>query len=364
MTDRIENRTLAGQLIINPVGVGCWAIGGPDTNLGLPMGWSTADDSQSLRGLERAFELGANLLDTADVYGHGHSERIIGRFLRTVPRDQVVISSKGGYFAGTAEHAYKPSHMARQLATTLENLGTDRLDVYFLHNSEFGPGDVYLDEALEQMRDFQRQGLIKTIGMRGPHRFATERLTVPKEQRGDKHARFRELFERIRPDYLAVRYNALTPPAPAGRDDIFAFAAAHGCSVLVNKPLSQGLLTGKYDPAAPPVFGDGDHRRRKAWFTPRALRTIQQGMEPLRERFGTERGDLVRVAIRYCLQRADNAAVLVGFTTPQQVEQNYQCLGEPLSEADMVFIRETSGALQKSLDASGEVFLDELETPQ
>lgn len=362
-TSTLPYRTLTGGLTVHPIGIGCWPIGGPDSNLGLPMGWSTADDAASLRGLEAAYELGANLFDTADVYGHGRSERIIGRFLRTVPRRTVVLSTKVGYFAGTAEHPYQPSHMRRQLETSLENLGTDHIEIYFLHNANFGVDDRYLDGAIEQMRNFQQKGLVRCVGMRGPHRFATDRLTVPKDQREDKHARFRYLFERIEPGYLAVRYNALTPP-PQGRPDIFAFAAEHGASVLINKPLAQGLLTGKYDPAHPPAFGAGDIRLRKAWFTPQALRIIDRGLEPWRERFGSHREDLVRAALHYCVQHAENAAVLVGFTTPEQVRENLAAVGEPLSLEDIAFIRETAGQLQRELDAAGEVFLDETETPR
>lgn len=361
-TSSLPYRTLTGGLAVHPIGVGCWAIGGPDSNLGLPMGWSTADDSASLRGLEAAYGLGANLFDTADVYGHGHSERIIGRFLRSVRRESVVLSTKVGYFAGTAEHAYRPSHMRRQLETSLENLGTDRIDIYFLHNANFGPDDRYLDGAVEQMRAFQEQGLIRCIGMRGPHRFATERLTVPKEQREDKHSRFQYLFDRIQPGYLAVRHNALTPPPPNGRPDIFAFAAERDASVLINKPLVQGLLTGKYSSEHPPVFGAGDHRLRKAWFSPRALQIIESGLRPLRDRFGSSTGDLARVALNYCVQHAENAAVLVGFTTPEQVTENLAAVGAPLSADDLAFIRETTGQLQQQLDAAGEVFLDEKET--
>lgn len=360
-TSSLPYRTLAGGLTVYPIGIGCWPIGGPDSNLGLPMGWSTADDAASLSGLEAAYEMGANLFDTADVYGHGHSERIIGRFLRCVPRDKVVLSTKVGYFAGTAEHPYRPSHMRRQLETSLENLGTDHLDVYFLHNANFGPHDRYLDGAVEQMRDFQEEGLIRCVGMRGPHRFATDRLTVPKERREDKHARFRYLFDRIDPGYLAVRYNALTPPPPAGQPDIFAFAAERGASVLINKPLGQGLLTGKYDPQRPPVFGAGDIRLRKSWFTPESLRIIDSGLAPLRDRFGPDRQDLVRAALHYCVQHAENAAVLVGFTTPEQVRENLAAVGEPLSAEEIAFIRETARQLQRTLDATGEVFLDETE---
>ncbi|KWX02283.1 Aldo/keto reductase [Carbonactinospora thermoautotrophica] len=223
-----------------PLGMGCWAIGGPDTNLGLPMGWGTADDDASLRGLVRAFELGANLFDTADVYGHGRSERLLGRLLREVPRERVVVTSKVGYFAGTAPNAYSPLHMRHQLEQTLENLGTDYLDVYFLHNFHFGPGDEYLMPAVEQMRRFQTEGLVRAVGMRGPHRFAVERLTVAKGERADKYARFRRVFEVVRPQVLAVRYNALTPDTPQGGEDIFAFAARHGAGRVDQQAIGAG----------------------------------------------------------------------------------------------------------------------------
>jgi methylglyoxal reductase len=364
MNQILTRRTLARGLSVYPVGIGCWAIGGPGTNLGLPMGWSTADDSASLRGLEAAYELGANLFDTADVYGHGRSERLLGHLVRQVVRDSLVISSKVGYFAGTAAHPYLPSAICRQLEATLENLHTDHLDIYFLHNSNFGEDDQYLDGAIEQMRTFQDQGTVKAVGMRGPHRFATDRLTVPKQQREDKHARFRHLFDRIRPDHLAVRFNALTPPLPPGHQDIFAFAAEHGASILINKPLAQGLLTGKYNLARPPRFGPGDHRLRKAWFTPQALRIIHDGLQPIQNRLGATPAELAPVMISYCLHRASNAAVLVGFTTPQQVRQNLTPPTHPLTDDDLTFIRDTVGAIQQRLDAAGEVFLDELPAAQ
>ena len=155
-------------ITVFPLGVGCWVIGGEDVNLGLHMGWGTAEDGASLRGLARAFELGPSLSDTADIYGHGHAERLLGRFLRGVPRDQVVITSKVGYFAGTAPNAFHPLHMRHQLEQTLDNLGTGYLDIYFFHNFHFGPEDLYLTDAIEQMRGFREQGLVRAVGMRGP----------------------------------------------------------------------------------------------------------------------------------------------------------------------------------------------------
>ena len=113
MADDLPWRTLGRSGIAVPaVGIGCWAIGGPDSNLGLPMGWdSGADERAAAAGLEAAWAGGARLFDTADIYGHGRSERLIGRLVAGVRRDEIVLSSKVGYFAGTAEHGFEPGHM-------------------------------------------------------------------------------------------------------------------------------------------------------------------------------------------------------------------------------------------------------------
>lgn len=348
--------TMPGGKSACRIGVGCWAIGGPDENLGMPMGWSTATDAEAAAGLDQAFELGANVFDTADVYGHGRSERLLGGLLARVPRQEIVVCGKTGYFAGTAPHAYDPRHMRRQLEQTLDNLGTDHLDLLSLHHNDFGPDDRYLDGAVDAIRSFQSEGTVRALGMRGPHRYAPHRLSdTPRE---DKYARFRFLVDAIRPDVLAVRFNLLTPDRPG--PGIFEFAADRGLPVLVTKPLAQGLLTGKHTAAAPPDYGPGDHRSRKRWFSAPALAVLEREFAPLRKQFGDERSALVRVALRWCLSRSPNTVLLVGFTSAAQVAMNLTCLGAPLSEAELAFARETALRAQAALDAVGEVFLDEV----
>lgn len=112
-------------------------------------------------------------------------------------------------------------------------------------------------------------------------------------------------------------------------------------------------------PGQPPRFGPGDHRLRKAWFTPKALHVIDGGLQPLRDRSGPSPADLVPVMLRYCLEQSVNAAVLVGFTTPGQVTESLTAPASPLAAEDMSFIRDTAGRIQRRLDAAGEVFLDE-----
>jgi methylglyoxal reductase len=340
------------------VGIGCWAIGGPDHNLGMPMGWSSgADETSAITGLETAWELGARLFDTADVYGHGRSERRLGRLAAQVPRDEIVLASKVGYFAGTAVHGFDPRHMRRQLGQTLDNLGTDHLDVYALHHSDFGPDDRWLRPAVDEMRAFRAEGLIRAIGMRGPHRFAPDRLSTAPSLRGDKIARFRAVFEMVEPDILAVRDNLLTPAARS--EGIFAFADSRGCGVLINKPLGQGLLTGTHTPEAARRFGDGDHRSRKRWFTLAAAAVINEGLAELGRVSGDGPAGLIRLALWSCLARSDSAVVLAGFTGPDQVRANIASLGERPEEPVLARARAVMAAVQERLDSTGEVFVDE-----
>ena len=98
MSERILG---SSRLVVDEVGMGGWPIGGPDWNLN-EMGWTGVTDEDSIAGLRRAYELGANFFDTADIYGHGRSERLIGQLVSEVSRGSIMIGTKVGYFSGTA----------------------------------------------------------------------------------------------------------------------------------------------------------------------------------------------------------------------------------------------------------------------
>jgi methylglyoxal reductase len=321
----------------HPVGVGCWAIGGLDWNLGLPMGWGGADEEEAKRGISLACELGANLFDTADVYGHGRSERLLGAALADRPRSATILSTKVGYFAGTAVSAYSPLHMRHQLEMSLHNLGTDYIDIYFFHNLYFGPSDEYLGGAIEQMRRFKEQGLIRAIGMRGPHTYALDRFSE-RPPAADKRQRFLALAQAIDPDIIGMRYNILTPPANP-QFDPFEWAVEHGVGILIYKPLAQGLLLNKYDPTNPPSFADGDHRSRKRWFSTEGLQTLHTKIMEMSPRFDTGVQGLVQVALQYCLHRCATAVAVVGFRTAEQIAMNLARPGPPLTDDDVTFIQ-------------------------
>lgn len=335
----LERRTLPGlDRAVSAIGAGCWTIGGTATNNGVPIGWDDVHPDTAYAALVHAHELGVTLYDTADVYGLGRSERLLGRLLREVDRDDVVISSKVGYFAGTGRHPYDPRQMRHQLATTLDNLGTDHLDLYFFHSGDFGPNDHHLADAVRLMRDWHAQGVIRAIGMRAPHTFA-EHWADGDGPQAREAVRFLELFHQIRPDVLTARYNLLSPLYHPDESDIFTFAHRHNVGILTKQALGQGLLLGTHRADDPPTFSHADHRAHDPKFTPDALRTLANRLAPLRARFGEAPQALVRVALRYALHRAPDSIVLVGFRNPEQIHTNVTNLGDPLTEDDLTAIR-------------------------
>ncbi|WP_156993271.1 aldo/keto reductase [Pseudonocardia acaciae] len=334
----VPRRVLPGLNIeVSAIGAGCWAIGGHAINRGVPIGWDDVDPAAAYEGLLRAHALGVTLFDTADVYGLGQSERLLGWLLRRVDRASVVVSSKVGYFAGTARHPYLPAQMHRQFATTLDNLATDYLDIYFLHSSDFGPDDRHLDGAVAVMRELREQGLIRAIGLRAPHSFAEQWATSDRPEAAAT-ARWLCLFDAIQPDIVTARYNLLSPTYQPWETDIFDFARPRGVGVLIKQPLGQGALFRRH--AGPhQSFSSGDHRSRDPLFRPTALAEVDARLAPIRARFGDTPAAMARVALGYTLHRDSDAVALVGFRDATQIHTTVTSLADPLTLQDMTELK-------------------------
>jgi aryl-alcohol dehydrogenase-like predicted oxidoreductase len=211
---------------VSALGMGCWAIGGPYWRQGSPNGWGTVDDDESVRALRRAFELGVNFFDTADVYGCGHSESLIGRALGDV-RDQLVIATKVGfsYVEETRESPgpnAEPNYIRWACDESLRRLGTDYIDLY-----QFHLGDYDLERAPEVLNVFEelvQAGKVRSIGWSTNDR--------------DRAA----LFAR------SACCKAIQQPFNVfeGNTDLLAFCEEQGLASIARGPLEMGFLTGKY----------------------------------------------------------------------------------------------------------------------
>ncbi|MFG2497371.1 aldo/keto reductase [Streptomyces sp. NPDC048441] len=238
-TTGTARRTLGRTGIeVSALGFGCWAIGGewsgPD---GRPLGWGAVDDEESVRAIRRAVDLGVDFFDTADNYGTGHSERVLGRALGARREDVVIATKWGNLFdeetraaAGRADDSVAYARSA--LTASLKRLGTEYVDLYQLHIGDAEPERaVQLRDACEE---FVREGLIRAYA------WST-----------DDPARAALFADG--PHCAAVQHRCnVLQDAP----EMLALCAELGLASVVRSPLAMGLLTGKFGAGRVPVAGD------------------------------------------------------------------------------------------------------------
>ncbi|GAA3086168.1 hypothetical protein GCM10020000_85980 [Streptomyces olivoverticillatus] len=328
-------RRLCRQTAVHPLGVHCAAVGN-----------DPGPQDEALRsGLWRAAEHGATFLDTSDSYGLGHSERLVGQFLKEWTGHRLQVGSKVGLLRGSAEHPYASRRVHHQFEQTIDNLYIEPpLDLYTLASFDFGPADRYLGPAVDQMRVLRQHGDITAIGMRGP--YAPLGATMAEWRR--QAERFVHLFYLIQPDVVWTRFHALTLSHGAerrGRGPLRLHPAPrrrprHCRTLRTRRPrrLSPTCLSAARGPSGH-LFAS----------------SVAAGLKRLRDRFGDAPGTLSRLALRVCLQKADHAAVIFGFRSEEQVEENYSCLGAPLSGGELAAAEAVYARIQadlRSADAS------------
>jgi aryl-alcohol dehydrogenase-like predicted oxidoreductase len=301
------------------IGFGTWAHGGPGEEDGSPVGWTGNDDDLSRRALLRGWELGLTHWDTADVYGDGHAEELIGSLWDRVPRDDVFLASKVGWDRGGYDHYYDPRMMRHNFERSLRLLATDHIDLYYLHHCDFGPDDRYLDDALDLLHRYRDEGKIRFIGLSDWSSSAVARLAP-----------------RVDPDVVQPYRNLVDDSYR--KSGLQAWVEDHDAGVCFFSPLKHGLLLGKYD--QPVEFPAGDFRSRIAEFSdPAALERLRHGAEAARQRFADHPQPVLHAAVDALLTGCANAAVLLGMRNPRHVEAAAS-LGEALSADELAAVRE------------------------
>ena len=303
---------------VSRIGFGTWSHGGPREVDGNAVGWSGQDDTRSREALVTAFERGITHWDTADVYGDGHSERLIGQVWSRVPREQVFLASKVGWDPGPYDHYYEPRHMREKLEASLSSLGTEVIDLYYLHHCDFGPEDRYFDAAVEQVERFRAEGKVRFLGL--------------SDWDCDKVARF---APRMGPDVVQPYRNVLDDRYEAS--GLKAWVEESGAGVAFFSPLKHGLLLGKYE--EPAEFPEGDMRRRIPEFRdPQALARFRRAKEAIEERFADHPQPVLHAVTGALLADAPQGVVLLGLRDPAQAEAAGS-LGTPLSAEDAAWVR-------------------------
>ena len=292
-----ERRLGRTGLSVSEVGYGAWGIGGSM--------WLGAEDQESLRALNRAIDLGVNFIDTAAVYGNGHSERLVGEVVRE--RDErIVVASKippknleWPARTDDPEEAFPADHVRKWTERTLTNLGLDVLDVQQFHvwNDEWVGRGSWL-EGIQALKD---EGKIRFFG-----------VSINDLQPGNAV----RLIETGSVDTVQVIYNVFEQ---APEDELLAACERNDVGVIARVPFDEGSLTGRL--TADSTFPEGDFRNE--YFSgERSLDKVDARVRAILDDLGISREELPEVALRYVLSRPEVSTVIPGMRSVANVERN------------------------------------------
>jgi aryl-alcohol dehydrogenase-like predicted oxidoreductase len=303
---------------ISAIGLGCWAIGGPFWADGQPRGWGEVDDEESVRAIHRALDLGATFFDTADTYGAGHSERVLGRALAG-RRDHVVIATK---FGNTFDESTKnrtgedasPDYIRRACEASLRRLQTDRIDLYQMH---VGPEPDAAPEILDTLEQLVAEGKIRAYG------WSTDDPERARAFAKGEHC-------------AAAQFNLnVFDDAPG----MVAACESEGLAGINRGPLAMGLLTGKFtaDSRLPSDDIRGTDPEWLQWFEDgRPSQTFLDRLAAIREILSSGGRTLAQGALAWINARSATTIPIPGFRTVAQVEENLGALAAgPLSPDQM-----------------------------
>jgi aryl-alcohol dehydrogenase-like predicted oxidoreductase len=313
---------------ISEIGLGCWTLGGLNWEEGrIASGWIPVDPAEAKAAIACALDHGVNHFDTADVYGNGASERILGEALGS-KNSEVIIASKVGWFKGTAAHAYEPRHIRHQCEQSLINLKREYIDIYYFHHGNFGEQDRYLDDACAIMERLKAEGKIRCVG-----------LSAYSERD------FKRLVPRIKPSVIQSWAHVMDYHFIAPNSACMKLCEEYAMSFIAFSPLNQGILVGKYTSANPPQFPDGDHRKNSEKFAPAYLAKAEKAIAAVSETLGSSDESLVRMSLQFVLHHDHVAGVIPGFRNPAQIAMNLSACGKPLNCSEMACVRKAFSEL-------------------
>jgi aryl-alcohol dehydrogenase-like predicted oxidoreductase len=301
---------------ITRVGFGAWAIGGG----GWAFGWSVQDDAESVAAIRRAVERGVNWIDTAAVYGLGHSEEVVARALREMPSgERPYVFTKCGLVWDEQDRHRLPRRIGearslrREVEASLRRLGVERIDLYQMHRpAEDGtPVESYWQTLL----DLKAEGKVRSVGLSN---HSVEQLGAA-ERLGH--------VETLQPPFSAIRREAATALLP--------WCAAHRTGTIVYSPMQAGLLTGAFTPERAAALPGDDWRSRSPEFQGEGLRrnlALADALRPIAARHDVGVG---AVAVAWTLAWPGVTAAIVGARRAEQIDGWLPAAELELTDADL-----------------------------
>src|SRR3989441_6466463 len=318
---------------ITRIGFGAWAMGGG----GWPFAWGNQADAASIAAIRHAVKRGINWIDTAAVYGLGHSEEIVARALRGIPADdRPYVFTKAGLVWDEHDRAASPRRVGdplsirREVEASLRRLDVERIDLYQMHwPAEDG---TLLEDYWGTLLQLKEEGKVRAVGLSNhdvAQLEAAERLGH---------------VDTLQPPFSALHREVAAAELP--------WCAAHGTGVIVYSPMQSGLLTGAFSVERAAPLGAGDLRSRSPDFTGRGLHrnlALADALRPIAERHGAT---VAAVAVAWTLAWPGVSGAIVGARSPAQVDGWISAASLALTDADL---DEIAGAIERTGAGTGPV---------
>ena len=277
-------------------------------------------NKQAAACVAKAFEVGINFIDTANVYARGGAEEFLGEVLAGRPRDSYVLATKL-FFPVNGDSGLSREQVFKQIDLSLGRLRTDYVDLYQCHRYDH---DTPLEETMEALTEVVRQGKVRYLGF---SEWPVDRIQAALDLPGV------EKFVSSQPQY------SLLWRAP--EREVIPLCAANGISQIVWSPLAQGALTGKYTPGEAPAHGTRAASQSMGWAMDRfrdddVLEAVQR-LRPIADGLGIT---MAQLALAWVLREPNLASAIVGASRPEQIEENAAASGIELDDATLRAIDE------------------------
>jgi aryl-alcohol dehydrogenase-like predicted oxidoreductase len=316
-TKKLTTKQLGNSdLFITSIGFGSWAVGGPWAH-----GWSVQDDGDSIAAIHRALELGINWIDTAAIYGLGHSEEVVAKALAQWDGDRPYVFTKCGMIwdkDGKVDYSLKAASLRREVENSLRRLQVETIDLYQIH----WPVDD-LKETLEgwtELAKLQKEGKVRWIGVSN---FSAEEL---------RHAQAIAPITSLQPPYSLIKRDIEV--------EVLPFCESENVGVIAYSPMASGLLTGAMTRDRAAKLPEDDWRKRNAEFQEPKLTRNLQLVERLRKVGARRELTPGQVAIAWTLRHSVVTGAIVGARNAKQVEEMMGAPDFRLSEVEIMEVEE------------------------
>lgn len=301
------------DLELSTIGLGTWAIGGT----GWQFGWGPQDDAQSIATILQAMESGLNWIDTAPVYGMGHSEEVVGQALKQMSSRPIVATKCGRNWSpeGNLIPHLKRERIRQEIEDSLRRLDVEVIDLYQMH---WPQPDEDVEEAWSTMAEFVKEGKVRYIGVSN---FNVEQL---------KRAQAIHPIASLQPPYSMLRREI--------EMEVLPFCAEHNIGVVAYSPMQKGLLTGRITPERMQSLPADDHRHGDVMFQEPQLSLNLKLVDGLRQIAEAHGKTPAHVAIAWTLRRPELTAAIVGARTPAQIAETAQAGDLTLSPEEVARI--------------------------